>query len=73
MNMRTTFDSFPVLSGNSQEIAAKLSQQALRILRAPARLVARQRQRAELKALDCHTLKDIGITRSDLDRELMEP
>jgi uncharacterized protein YjiS (DUF1127 family) len=38
-----------------------------------ASLDARYRQRMDLQALDDHMLRDIGITRSEVDGELRRP
>lgn len=38
-----------------------------------ARLQARSRDRHALKNLDDHMLKDVGLTRSDIEQELSKP
>lgn len=57
------------ISSVESGLAARLRSGWQKVLR----VVERQRQRARLRVLDDHLLKDIGLTREQADREANKP
>lgn len=66
-------DSVMVYHGRNQARDAGLALKIGRLLQWVEALVERHRQRRALLAMDDRSLRDIGLSRADVDRETTKP